>query len=293
MNDELDAIYLAAAAGAGLATAGVSLCLKGAEQHQCRPRGYGLVQLGLATVLSLAVALAQGAAWSGLGMWGLGVGAGVLMYAAIPIMIAANRVSPPSLVWAMANMGLLVPIAGSALFLHEPLRPLDAVMLSLFALMLTAFHRGTQAARDMPRESRTTSVLLLAGVLAVNGLLMLAFKLNGVCFPGQASSRLSVVMYATATLLALVQFRGWRVLAEIQACEWRWGSGAGIASGTSILLLLPTMKLPAGLVFPVVQGASLLGGTLLTAWVFRERLNRWKLAAVVLGLAVLVVAVKR
>jgi drug/metabolite transporter (DMT)-like permease len=293
MNDAFVSLYLVAAVGAGLATAGVSVCLKGAEQHQCRPRAYGLAQLGLAMVLSVVVAVAQGAVWSGVGFWGLGVAAGALMYGTIPIMIAANRVSPPSLVWAMANMGLLLPIAGSALFLHEPLRPLDAVMVSLFAGMLTAFHRGTQAARDVRKEARTASVLLLAAVLVVNGLLMFAFKLNGMCFPGHASARLSVVMYATATLLALVQLRGWRALSDIRASEWRWGSGAGLASGTSILLLLPTMKLPAGLVFPVVQGASLLGGTLLTAWVFRERLNRWKLGGVLLGLAVLVVAVKR
>lgn len=293
MGDALAAVYLAAAVGAGLATSGVSLCLKGAEQHHCRPRAFALAQFGLATALSLVVAVAQGAVWSGASFWALGLTTGVLMYSAIPIMIAANRVSPPSLVWAMANMGLLLPIAGSAVFLHEPLRPLDVVMLSLFAAMLGAFHRGTQAARDLHREGRAASVLLLAAVFAVNGLLMFAFKLNGMCFPGHASARLSVAMYATATLLALVQFRGWRALAGIQQREWRWGSGAGLASGTSILLLLPTMKLSAGLVFPVVQGASLLGGTLLTAWVFRERLNRWKLAGVLLGLAVLGVAVAR
>lgn len=293
MTDPLGSVYLLAAVGAGLATSGVSLCLKGAEQDQCRPRAFGVAQLSLAAVMSLAVALTQGAVWSGVGFWALGAAAGALMYTAIPTMIAANRVSPPSLVWMMANMGLLLPIFGSAVFLHEPLRPLDAVVLSLFAAMLTAFHRGTQAAQDFRREGRAASVLLLGAVLVINGLLMLTFKLNGVCFPGHASARMSVVMYATATLLALVQFRGWRALAGIRTSEWRWGGWAGLAGGTSVLLLLPTMKLPAGLVFPVLQGASLLGGTLLTAWVFRERLNRWKLAGVLLGLAVLGVAVVR
>jgi len=287
------AAYMAAAVGAGLATSGVSLCLKGAEQHECRARAFALAEFALATILSLVVAGAQGAVWSGMGFWALGVTTGVLMYGAIPIMLAANRVSPPSLVWAMANMGLLLPILASALLLHEPLQPLDAVMLTLFGGMLLAFGRGTQAAADTRRDARLTSVLLLGAVLVVNGLLMFAFKLNTVLFPGLASARFSVVMYATAALLALAQFRGWRALADIRAVEWRWGSGAGLASGASILLLLPTMRLPAGVVFPVIQGASLLGGTLLTAWAFRERLNGWKLAGILLGLAVLGLAVVR
>ena len=282
----------AAAVGAGLATAGACLCLKAAERHQCRPRAFGLAQLGLAAALSVGVAMAQGARWSGVGFWGLGVTTGALMYGAVPIMIAANRVSPPSLVWAMANMGLLLPILGSAVFLHEPLRPLDALVLALFAGMLVAFQRGTRAAQDICPGSRTKRALLLAAVLAVNGLLMFGFKVNGVLFAEHATGRLSAVMYATATLLAAAQFRGWRDLREMRAAEWRWGSAAGLASGTSILLL-PTMRLPAGVAFPIIQGASLLSGTLLTALVFRERLNHWKLAAVLQGLAVLLVAVAR
>jgi multidrug transporter EmrE-like cation transporter len=215
------------------------------------------------------------------------------MYGAIPIMIAANRVSPPSLVWAMANMGLLLPIVGSSVFLHEPLRPLDAVVLALFAGMLAAFQRGTRAAGDAHSASRTKLVLLLAAVWAVNGLLMLAFKINGAWFPEHASGRLSAVMYATAALLALSQHRGLRGLGAIRSGEWRWGSLAGLASGTSILRLLPTMRLPAGVAFPIIQGASLLSGCLLTALAFREHLNCWKLAAITLGLAVLLLAVVR
>jgi drug/metabolite transporter (DMT)-like permease len=283
----------AAAVGAGLATAGVSLCLKAAERHECRPRAYGLAQLGIATLLSLAVAVAQGANWTGGWFWVLGLAAGALMYGAIPIMIAANRVSPPSLVWAMANMGLLLPILGSAVFLDEPLRPLDAIVLALFAGLLALFQRGTRAAQDTRPGSRAKVVLLLAAVLAVNGLLMFGFKINGMLFPEHASGRLSAVMYGTAALLALIQFRGWRELREIRSGEWRWGSAAGLASGTSILLLLPTMRLPASVAFPIIQGASLLSGCLLTALVFRERLNKWKLAGILLGLAVLILAVLR
>ena len=246
----------AAAVGAGLATAGVSLCLKAAERHECRPRAFGLAQLGIATLLSLTVAVTQGANWTGGWFWVLGLATGTLMYGAIPIMIAANRLSPPSLVWAMANMGLLVPILGSALFLYEPLQPLDAVVLALFAGMLAAFHRGTRAAQDTRPGHRLRVILLLAAVLAVNGILMFGFKINGRYFPEQVSGRLPVVMYGTAALLALIQFRAWRELREIRTGEWRWGSAAGLAGGTSILLLLPTMKLPAGVVFPVIQGAS-------------------------------------
>ena len=67
----------------------------------------------------------------------------------------------------------------------------------------------------------------------------------------------------------------------------------GIATGAAVLLLLPAMGLPAAVAFPVIQGISLLGGVLLTAVVFRERLNWRKGSGLLLGLALILLAVWR
>ena len=67
----------------------------------------------------------------------------------------------------------------------------------------------------------------------------------------------------------------------------------GGGNGTAILLLLVAMKLPAVVVFPIVQGVSFLGGIIVTAIIFKEHVNRWKIAGVILGVTVILLSVWR
>ena len=278
---------------AGLSTAIVAVCLKAAERHQCLPARVGLVQWVVAGLVSLGIAWVQNAAWADPLFWGLGICTGLLTFSAVPIMITAYRYAPPSLVWTLANMGLILPILLSAFFLKETLTLQDLWLMLCFAALLACFHLGTRPAGPVNSTHRLKSAAWLAATLLINGLLMFAFKLNGLWFAHQSPARLVAVMNGAAILPAL-----WLILRRKGGFHFRpieagVGAIAGLASAASILFLLPAMTLPAITVFPLIQGISLVGGIALAAFFFSESMNRWKTAGILLGLVLIIGIVNR
>ena len=75
--------------------------------------------------------------------------------------------------------------------------------------------------------------------------------------------------------------------------EWSWGLFFGFMLAATQVLMQLSMKLPAAIVFPNVQGGSLLGGVLLMAFIFKEKLNLWKAAGILLGCLVIILSVVR
>jgi multidrug transporter EmrE-like cation transporter len=242
-------------------------------------------------VISLIIAWTQPGSWFNYRLWILGTVMGVLLYVAIVTMVRANRLGPPSLPWTMANLALVVPVMLAALFLKEKLQLIDGVSLAAFGGMLLAFGRGSSRA-EVAVGNRSALVLLLILVLLTNGFLMFGFKLNSLLPAGGNTSALHAIMYGTGCLLAwLDECR--KPYRKYHLKEVFFGGCMGIGSGIAILLLLLAMKLPAVVVFPVVQGISLLGGICITALIYREHLNRWKITGVILGLAVILLSVWR
>ncbi len=280
------------AVGAGLSNTLVAVTVKGAQHHDCRPSRFTAISMTAAGGMSLVVALVQTGYWFDWRLWILGIILGLLCCAAIGTTVHANRLGPPSLPWAMANLGLVVPIFLAAMLLNENLRWMDAVSLVVFVGMLLAFVRGTTHAGDVHVDHRSAFMLFLALVFLTNGILMFGFRLNSFFPPGVNKSALSVVMYATASVVSwLDELR--QPHRKFLWEEIRWAVGMGVGNGTAILLLLVAVKLPATVAFPVVQGVSFLGGICATALIFHERLNRWKIAGIVLGLAVILLSVWR
>ena len=286
-------IYLVAAVGSGVLNGLMAVSLKAGEQKNCRPVSFGMVFMGVAALLSLVVAWQQGSGWKGGWFWTLGAAGGVMEYGGVQAMMRANALGPASLVWTMANMGLLVPIVLSAVFLAEPLRPVDGVLLVSFVLMLAAFHRGLRGGNGgVPLRLRPYA-LGLAALFLCSGLAMFTFKLYNVWVPSAGTARLSFVMYGTAACLSAVNLLARRGWVSLSAAERRLGTAAGLAGGGSLLLMLPAMCLPAATVFPVVQGVGMLSGVILTGFIFRESVNAWKILGVVLSLGVVLLAVFR
>jgi len=283
---------LLCAIGAGLANTIVAVTVKGAERYDCHPSRFCAVTMTIACMLSLIVAWTQPGSWFNYRLWILGMIMGGLYYAAITSMVRANRLGPPSLPWTMANLALVVPVMLAALFLKEKLRLIDVISLMAFGGMLLAFMRGSSGADEVAAGNRAALVLLLTLVFLTNGFLMFGFKLNSFLPEGVNPSALPVIMYGTGCLSAwLNEYR--KPHRKYHLKELYLGGGAGIGMGASIFLLLLAMKLPAVVAFPVVQGVSLLGGIFITALIYREHLNRWKIAGIILGLAVILLSVWR
>lgn len=280
------------AIGAGLANTSVALTVKGAEHHDCRPSRFGAIAMTIAFVISLIVAWTQPGSWSHYQSWMLGVIMGIIYYAAIVSMVRANRLGPPSLPWTMANLALVVPVMLAALFLKESLQFLDGVSLAAFGGMLLAFMRGSSRADEVAVNHRAALVLLLILVFLTNGFMMFGFKLNSFLPAGANKSALPAIIYGTGCLAAWMD-ECRESHRKYHLKELYMGGGAGIGIGVSVFLLLLAMKLPAVVAFPVVQGVSLLGGICITALIYHEHLNRWKMAGIILGLAVILLSMWR
>jgi len=57
--------------------------------------------------------------------------------------------------------------------------------------------------------------------------------------------------------------------------------------------LQAAMSLPSIVVFPITQGIALIGGIVLMALIYKERINIFKVVGIILGLAVLLQSIFR
>lgn len=280
-------IFAFLAAGAN---AGIGISIKGAQTNGCRTSFYGVVGCiaGLFCV-ALFLPFLPGPRWI-TGAWGIGAVGGLCFAGATALNVAANRMGSPSVAWSIANMGLLVPIllgwcAG------EPPVLQDLFMVIAFSMMLIALNRGTCSERKSA-SGGWKYPLLLAMVFIVNGLVMLTFKWNQWAFPEANKASMLCAAYATSAICFAIQ----SVLHGVsmpRKPEWSWGLFFGFMLAATQVLMQLSMKLPAAIVFPIVQGGSLLGGVLLMAFIFKEKLNLWKAAGILLGCLVIILSVVR
>ncbi len=286
----------AMAVGVGLCNGGVALAAKGAEQTGCRAMPVGFVTFAVAGATALLVAMLGGVTgWGDWRLWAFGASMGLLYVAGTPVMLRANGCWPPSIVWSTANMAFVMPILLSALCLGEPLRWMDALIVAGVAVMLAGLAEPGGAGTTDKTGRRISSRqrwLLLAIVFALNGAMMLGFKLFGILLPGRSSSCLVTAIYGSGAVMALAAqaFRGKMTLSRN---EFKLGLGCGAAMSLAALALLAAMRLPAATAFPVIQGTSLAAGVCLCAVVFREHLTPRKLAALAIGLGAMILTVWR
>ncbi len=285
------------AIGAGVANAGVALAGKAAQHSRCRAVSYSFVVFAVAAITAFLATLGGEAAWGDWRLWCFGGSMGAMYLVAIAAMLHANRCWAPSVVWSAANMAFVVPILLSALVLDEKLRWVDALIVAGVVFMLVGLiernvSSSGSAIDDALRRSAPKRWLLLGIVFASNGVLMLGYKLFAVVLPGQRTACLVTVIYGCGAALAGAVLAG-RGMLRVNRFEAGWGLAAGTASGLSALAVLMAMQLPAAVAFPVIQGTSLVGGVLLCAAFFRERLTLRKVAALVVGLGTMALTLLR
>lgn len=281
----------AALAGASFALMGLGY--KWAAERPCRPAGFSVAFLLAASALSAARALGEAAPWADPRLWGLGLGMGALLFAALSLLVAANRLGPASVVWTALQLSIVFPLLLGPLFLDEPFRRSDALLLALFALMVAVLRLGSAGPGGAAPAAGRRFWALVAACFAANGLFLCGAKMKDAWFGEAASGALALLFYAGALAFALAAHGrgrdGWR----LRPAEWRCGASAGLASGVGMAAQLAAMRMPSALVFPLIQGIALVGGVALTALVFRERITRAKAAGLVLGLAVLLLCLFR
>ena len=279
----------------GLFWALLGLAYKVADHHRCRTGSFSRILCASAGACCLLAALADRATpWHDWRLWALGLGAGVLFYLVLLLLMPIYRMGPASVVWIVVNLGILVPIFVSRLLFQEPLYWfLDPLLLALFVLMLLAFQRGmAQASETVPAQAW---VFLLALVLLLlsNGLLLTFPKAQSEWFDQQGKFGYLTVFYFSAVLATLLLDLVRRVPLRPTAWEWKAGLLGGLSGGIGMLFFITATALPAAVQYSVNGGVSLLGGVVLTTIFYKERFNAMKVAGLALGTLVLLGVVLR
>jgi len=230
-----------------------------------------LVNYLVAALLSgLGIALLRPPTPQGISL-GLGVANGLTYALSLLSMETALQASGISITVAVLQLSVLVPTLASILIFQE--RPdlgqgfgIAAALPSLWLLS------GSRAVPDGPRiplRKATAALLSLFLITGGSGVAMKAFEVYA-----RPTDRLaySAALFATATLvigIAVVrEARAWGRLA------WPVGSLIGLSN---LLQLEATLKalalLPAILVFPISSALTVSFNTLLSVWLWKERLN--------------------
>jgi len=279
----------------GVAFAVMGLGYKLAERWHSRTLPFAIVFMSAAGVISLGIALLQPTAWHDWRLWAMGSATGLLVLPCIMLVVRTFRLGSAAIAWTVLNLSLLIPILMASFLLKQPLLPIDAVSLLAFALMLLAFARGMSAEEDRQPSGNLPKYLTLLTILYVgNGLVQCLQQLEGTLLGGGSSGGYSVIFFGTGALLGSLLL--WRTEGRLTfaAGEIKAGLLAGACSATGVVCFLCALgRLPSIVAFPISQGISLLGGVVLTAGLFRERLNLLKVFGLALGVVVLCVATRR
>jgi hypothetical protein len=198
----------------------------------------------------------------------------------------------------MANLGLIVPIVLAAIFHNEPLRMTDMFLIGNFILMLWMFKHGMSIANDFSDNAHPWRyIALLIAVFLCNGLLMFGFKLNEMLHPANKACFVAAFYCGACMVFILTWWTFWFLnrgcLILLRACELKWGVLMGASTIAAVFLLQLAISLPAIVVFPVAQGIALIGGVVLMALIYKERINKFKVIEAILGLMVIIQAVFR
>lgn len=224
-------------------------------------------------------------------VFALAVAGGLGGAAAYFFFINALRIGHYALTISVLTMSFLLPVLYSTLFWSAPLNMVMAIgiVLILAGIVLISF---SGSARQTGESGKRWKWLLWISV---------AFGLNGIPQIAQASAvRLAAVNYWL--FLFIIFFSGGLVYAialgvrriPVPGKAWIFGAFAAAGSVAANLFTLKTLEtIPATVVFPVTLTGPVIGGVLLSRFVFREKMDRIAWFGILAGLAGLVLLALR
>jgi len=203
----------------------------------------------------------------------VGIGLGVLFLAGFLVFSRAMRREGMAAAVTMGRISLIIPVAAAVVLFRESPGVLDVVALILVLTVLWVWEGG---------QRRVAPVLLLLFVLF--GGISATMKWFATVHPAFPESRFLALVFGAALVC------GGLVVA------WKKRRVSGAAVGVGLILGIPNYyssfflvraleRMPAFVVFPVVDTGVIVLSAIAGALVFRERPDRHRLAC--MGLAVL------
>lgn len=285
-------LYIFAIAS-GIAFALLGLNYKYAEQQKCRPLPFIVMFNAIAAAVTALQLFFASTQWDNPRMWLLSIALGALLFTAIRLLTFLNTIGPATISWTIVNLSLIVPIFLSQLIFHEKTSLIDLLLLIFFVLMLKLFESGSEAAGELAHGKRIIFIITISILFLVNGTYQFGVKIMQYKLPPNSEISTAIVLYATASLIALIFYLKKYGFASFQKKEVQAGFFAGLSSGAGLAFMMAAVSLPAMILFPISQGIALLGGITLTATIYHESLHPTKLLGFACGLIMLTIAIFR
>ncbi len=227
---------------------------------------------------------------------------GVIFSLTVYFNLVALEHGPLSLTNLIVNFSLVIPLVYGFAFLDETVTPLRVVGIALFAVCMFLFCNPFEKGEGKRGASLKWFLLTLAA-FATNGMLMIIQK--NYAIKTENAYALSFLLYsylfatAVSMLLGLVLRLRSRSRAPLFAEESETASRnpkrllllmgglsllVGVSNfGLNFAVILLATRMDAAIVYPVIQGGGPVIVTLVSRFLFRERLNAVKWLGVVLG----------
>ena len=222
----------------------------------------------------------------------LAVAGGIGGAAAYFCFINALRIGHYALTISVLTMSFLLPVLYSSLFWGVSLKALmvAGIVLIMAGIVLISFSGSARQAGE--KKNRWKWVLWISA----------AFCLNGIPQISQAAAKTRLGGVSDWLYLFIVFFSGGLVYAVVLGVRrisvpgkaWIFAAAAGAASVAANLFTLKTLEtIPATVVFPVTLTGPVIGGVLLSRFVFREKMDRTAWFGILAGIAGLVLLTLR
>ncbi len=223
---------------------------------------------------------------------------GIFFAGAILFSAACYLCGPMSVTSVIGNSSVILPVLFSAVMWHEPvLRQIPGIVLLLATFVLSASGSGE---KDKKRVNIKWLVFVLIYFVS-NGVTAIIQKLYKISAPDSDGNGFMAVAYATAAIVTLVAFAV-KYRAEAKAIPGKKPekikllplalvmtviAGLGSFAGNGVLMSLST-KIPAAVLYPILNGGLCVTVSLTSILVFREKLTLKKALTIAVGLAAVV-----
>lgn len=224
--------------------------------------------------------------------WLIAMPFGLLFITAILLYMKAMETGSLSFSALVFSFGLLVPVIIGSLFWNEGISSLQILALGL---LLSSFYLAGGVKVESGRRFNVKWLVLALSAMLGNGLLMALSKYHQRLLPGNDVGEFLIVAFATATL-ASVFLTGYRYavfkekLSQYKVMPFVLllvGAGLTTALGNWVALSLAG-RMPAVILFPVINGGVVFLSAVFSVLFFKEKLNPRSITGMLLGLAALV-----
>jgi|GEM_PF-2465005 len=232
----------------------------------------------------------------------IAVSQGVAFVITVYFLSLASKMGFLGIGWTFLGMSVIAVVGGAAVFLGEALYSTDILSLMVFIIMIMFMQdNDTDKTADIEGVPIKNMRMIKNGICIIlfllNAVILIAYRFKEYYFSGPETN--SALMAAVSGLTAAVVGFTIHFITvkkedlKITKLEWKGGILVGLTLIAIVFCNFPANKLPAAIMFPIIQGISILGGVVLITAFYKEQLSLRKKIGVLLAVVVIILSANR